>query len=194
MPVPRTYEEKVREGLSLSKKSEESNWALARLTHEVITEGQATAKQWAEDIALSVTTVNRYLKVWDRYSDPATRNASWSFNNHVEAALLSDERAKTILARAEKDGVSIDIARKRINTEDRFRENPTPAITPEVEPRAEDEKAAFEDTGVALEAHRKAVEDARKTVIEDRGRQGAQEATKPFIASAVATRVFMIPG
>jgi hypothetical protein len=181
-----TYQSRVAEARRLTEKSEDAQWALARLSFEVVNSGQATLATWAADIDLSEGRVSNYIKVWDRYADPSTRNPKWTFNDHSEVARLTDEKATAIIARAEREGISIGIARKRISQEDTHRKRF------EAE-READLAAALSDTGNALAGHQQAVQDARSRIIEDRARSAAGETTKPLLMSATQMLVHLLP-
>lgn len=179
------YQSMVAEARRLSARSEEAQWRLAEITHEALASG-TSAQQWATDIGLSVGRVSNYLKVWDRYSDPASRNTDWTFNDHSEVARLADDKAKTIIAKAERENISIGIARKRISMEDKHR------AKFEAE-RQSDLDAALADTGNAVEAHQEVVVEAQRDLIDRRAYDGAREATKPLLATAAQVRVMGAP-
>lgn len=187
------YEERVSKMRTLTSRSEADQWEAARLTHETLMSG-ADKAQFAKDCGLSIQRVNDFFKVWDRYSDPATRVADRSFNDHIEVARVTDEKAREIIAHAEKTGVTIGIARKTISREETKRRTAAQIAAEAVAAeRAKAEEAdlaaALADSGNHLAAHEAVIACDREEVIERRQYDSARQATQPLMAAAATVRV-----
>ncbi len=63
-----SYRSDVAEAKRLAKRSEEDQWRLAELTWQnVRPQGDATRRQWADDVELSASYVGYLARVWDQY-------------------------------------------------------------------------------------------------------------------------------
>ena len=115
-----SYASEVKKARDLLTRSEEDQWALAELTYNVIYRDQhAPAKQWADDLGVTVGSVSRWAKTWKRFGDPASRVKNQTFSSHSELAIASEEVAKELVAEAERTGRSIKQLRYDRNERDR---------------------------------------------------------------------------
>lgn len=68
------YRQKVAEGRRLVKRSEEDQWALAKLSREVIDSGK-TQQQWASDIGVTQPHVSYLIRIHDSYNQVINKPA-----------------------------------------------------------------------------------------------------------------------
>jgi len=100
------YRQAVADGRRLLKRSEEDQWALAKLTADVL-EGGGTQRQWAADLGVSLRHVSILKNVWTRYGDDRDRNPKRTFGEWYAMATLSDEKATRAAEVAGITGVNI---------------------------------------------------------------------------------------
>lgn len=110
------YAKAIAEGRRLLKRSDEDQWALAKLTAEVVAQG-TTVRQWASDLGVSEPHAGNLRKVWEKFSGP--RIDGRSFAEHYELAKVSEERAEELLELAEQTGRSVSTVQRSIRYGDR---------------------------------------------------------------------------
>jgi hypothetical protein len=100
------YQKVVARGRSLLKRSEEEQWALAKLTAEVLGSGVPTRK-WAEDIGIDHSHAASLRGTWEKFgSARVRRRATRAFGEYYGMARSSEERAES-KKEAERTGKTI---------------------------------------------------------------------------------------
>jgi hypothetical protein len=88
------YNKAVTEGRKLLKRSEADSWRLAELTFEVVNGGKSR-RQWAKDLGVHNTLVNRWYLVWDRWGADRGLHQPRFADAYSTVALGSDELVTT---------------------------------------------------------------------------------------------------
>lgn len=102
------YDEKVCEGRTLAKRSEDDQWRLAELTWKAVEEDGQSRLQWADDVQINRTYASRLYLVWARWSvharaqRPPFRDA---YNLIVEGGDTPDEARERKVDRQAAGGV-----------------------------------------------------------------------------------------
>lgn len=115
------YRQAVAEGKRLLKRSEEDQWALAKLTVEVLADG-VTQQRWSEDLGVSSSHVRILRIVGERYGDHdrKVRGRVRSFAEFYAMAKEPDEEvAETILAQADVVGKSVATLQRHLGYGDK---------------------------------------------------------------------------
>jgi len=110
------YAKAVAEGKRLLKRSEEDQWALAKLTFEVVTSGVSTRK-WAADLGVSESHTSALRKTWEKFSGP--KHKGRSFAEHYELAKVSEKQAAEFLDIADRTGRSVSTVQRSMRYGDK---------------------------------------------------------------------------
>jgi hypothetical protein len=90
---------------SLLARSDDDQWEAARITHDMLATGQTTQRRWASAVGISKTQVLNLRNVWAKYGGGhrGDQRTSWSFNEYLTLARLSEDEARELEDRARNE-------------------------------------------------------------------------------------------
>jgi len=114
------YRSAVAEGKRLLKRTEDDDWALARLSYRVVTEEKlANLTQWAKDLGVSKSHAQNLRRVWERYGEHHGVRGARTFPEYYALAQVSEERAERLQEVADQTGLSITTVHRSMGYGDR---------------------------------------------------------------------------